>query len=90
MPCDSVANREAAKRAAREAQMKALEQRLRDRSARIVRTGNRVEITGWTERGGWCDECAVRRLRMSVDGVVRAAVAAAAPVGVTLTFGHAH
>ena len=89
MPCDSLTFEEQAQRD-REAQLRQLEQRLKEGAARIAKVGNRVSIEGWAERGGWCDECAIRRLRQSADFRIRQMVAAAIPQSATVTFGHGH
>lgn len=89
MPCDTVM-REAAARRERERQMKVLEERLKNKSARIARLGNAVSIEGWTERGGWCDACAVRALKQSSDFQIRQMVNTAVPTMAGITFGHGH
>lgn len=89
MPCDTKTQDQIAKEK-RAAALKALIDRLKNHTARIVRNGNKVSIEGWAERGGWCDECAVRALRISQDMVARQAVAQAAPAGLALTYGHGH
>lgn len=89
MPCDTLA-RTVQKKLEREQQLKDLEKALKLKSAKIARIGNQVVIEGWADRGGWCDECAIRALRQSADFEVRRMVAAAAPVGQALRFGHAH
>ena len=89
MVCDTVA-REEQERRERQRAITELENKLKDKSAQIVRNGNNVTIEGWTSRGGWCDACAVRKLKMSTDATVRMMVATAAPAGQVLTFGHSH
>ena len=89
MPCEgkTLAEQE---REQRERQLAALEAGIAGRTIQLTRAGNRVTIVGWGQRGGWCDECAIRRLRQSDDAMVRLAVARVAPVGVRLTFGNGH
>jgi len=70
--------------------MKALEERLKNKSAQIMKIGNTVSIEGWEERGGWCDACAIRKLRQSEDFEIRRMVAVAVPVEQGITFGHGH
>ena len=89
MVCDLRAKEERARRE-RERQLAELEQQLKNKSAQIVRNGNTVTIEGWSTRGGWCDACAIRKLRNSDDAFIRHQVAAAAPAGQALTYGHGH
>ena len=89
MPCDTV-TQEAVEQAKREAAYKALEARLKGKSASIMKLGNQVSIEGWDERGGWCDSCAINRLRHSEDFEVRTMVANAVPQTAGITFGHGH
>jgi predicted metal-binding protein len=91
MPCDTK-TREQLEQEAHERAMRALEERLRNLEATIVREGDTVSIEGWEERGDWCDECAVNRLLQSDDWELRAKVQEAIGVEQTagLTFGHGH
>lgn len=89
MVCDIRATEARAKRE-RERQLAELEKQLKEKSARIVRNGNTVTIEGWSTRGGWCDACAIRKLRNSADAFIRQQVAVAAPAGQVLTYGHGH
>lgn len=90
MPCDSRA-RAAAEAAKRQKQIEDLIAGLKVKSATITRDAlGRVTINGWTNRGDWCDECAVRALRQSTDFTIRNMIANAAPAGRVLTFGHTH
>jgi hypothetical protein len=89
MPCDTI-NREEQARLIREAQMKKLESELKSKAARIARIGNHISIEGWTDRGGWCDACAVRKLQQSQDFEIRRIIATSVGNGVGLTFGHSH
>lgn len=95
MPCDTK-QREVRERKAREAQIKALEQALKAKSARLVRKGNTLSIEGWTDRGDWCDECAVRKLKLTADFTIRRLVAEATAqkstsgLHIDLRFGHEH
>ena len=89
MPCDTISREQAEKRV-RDAQLKSLIERIKNGTAKFELIGNKLSIEGWTERGGWCDECAVRALRQSDDFVVRQKLAAAVPAGKVLTFGHGH
>lgn len=94
MPCDSLA-RERAAQLARERAIEELEKRLREKSARIVGDGVNVSIEGWDGdvRAGFCDECAVNRLRVSDDFEIRHMVEHALGVSHThrqTVFGHGH
>lgn len=91
MPCDTIRINQSiqVQQAAQDA-IKKLEQRLKNRSAKIVRNGNQVTIQGWQERGGWCDACALRQLRLSQDFQVRALVNQLVPAGDVLTYGVNH
>jgi len=87
MVCELTANER--ERLQREAQLKALERQLKERSARIAKVGNRISIEGWNERGGWCDACALRALKNSAD--IRVRQMAAEALGVrNAVFGHGH
>jgi len=89
MVCDTFA-REERERRERARQLAELEAQLKSKSAQIVRNGNRVSIEGWSSRGGWCDACAINKLRQSSDATIRMMVATAAPAGQALVFGHGH
>ena len=90
MPCDTI-SREKSEQLKRESQMAALEEALKTKSATLAKTGNKLSIEGWDERGGWCDECAFNRLRTSQDFVVRMmAENALKSAGQFATFGHHH
>jgi len=85
MPCDTIARGES-ERIAREAQIKALEQALKDKSAKLVLQGSTLSISGWSNRGDWCDECAIRRLKLTGSLEVRRAIASMN----VKSFGHEH
>lgn len=91
MPCDTI-NRAAAEQARREAQLRELEERIKNGSASVQRNGDLVSVEGWQERGDWCDECAVRRLMQSDDFEVRERVGRLMTIEVNrpITFGHGH
>lgn len=89
MPCDTRI-RLASEMKQREQQIKKLEQQLKEKSAKIMRMGNVVSIEGWKDRGGWCDDCAIRRLRRSNDMTIRRLVQETVPVSNTIKFGHEH
>ena len=60
-----------------------LEQQLKEKAAKLAKAGNRVTINGWTgDRAGFCDECAVARLRHSADVHIRQMVATVISTGV--------
>lgn len=96
MVCDTVSQAELDRRERerllkeREEQLQKLENELKNKSARIVKMGNRVSIEGWSERGGWCDACVVRKLRQSSDPFVRHLVETTVPTEQGITFGHGH
>ena len=91
MPCDTIARGEREK-LAREAQIKALEQALKDKSAKLVLQGSTLSISGWQNRGDWCDECAIRRLRLTGSIEVRREIAAMVGKAVLhkISYGHEH
>jgi len=89
MPCDTI-NREAAEQRKRDAQLAALEESLKNMTASVQLMGDTVTIEGWEERGGWCDECAISRLRQSEDFEVRQILANAIPQHQHVHFGHTH
>jgi len=89
MPCDSIPRGEVERRK-REQQIKELETALKNKSAQLVKTGNTISIENWDERGEWCDDCAIRRLRQSADFEVRRIIAAAVPQTAGIVFGHGH
>lgn len=89
MPCDSV-KREASAAAIRQKQIADLTAALKAKTASVTNRDGKVSINGWTNRGEWCDECAVRSLKQSTDFTIRAMIAAATPVGKAVTFGHTH
>lgn len=93
MPCDTIA-REERDRLAREAQIKALEQALKDKSAKLVLQGSTLSISGWQNRGDWCDECAIRRLRLTGSLEVRREISTAVHNAsihrISVTYGHGH
>jgi hypothetical protein len=63
---------------------------LKEKKARIIRDGNRVSIVGWENRSGWCDECAIRELRLKGDFEIRRMLSEVIKEGETVTFGHSH
>jgi hypothetical protein len=91
MPCDTIA-REERERLEREAQIKALEQSLKDKSAKLVLQGNTLSISGWSNRGDWCDECAIRRLKLTGSLEVRREISLMQhkPGIHQLSYGHTH
>ncbi len=91
MPCDTRSRTELAARA-RAASLKALEARLAGRTAQIVRGPRGLVITGWQERGGWCDDCAVRALRIGGSFTAKNLIIQAerSPVAVTAGAPHGH
>jgi hypothetical protein len=73
MPCDLRASEELRKKA-----IARLEQQLKAKTATVVKTGGRLKINGWQgDRAGFCDECAVNRLKVSGDIAVRQMIAVA-------------
>ena len=91
MPCDTISRiRTEVEKRTRDAQFKALVERIKNGTAQFKLAGNVLSIEGWTWRGGWCDECAIRALRQSENFVIRQKLATAVPVGKALTFGHSH
>ena len=89
MPCDT-RSREQVEQDKRDKQMSDLMAALKAKTAAITKAGGVISITGWANRGGWCDECAIRSLRQSDDFEIRRIVAAAVPHQHGVTFGHAH
>ena len=89
MACEEMARKNEQK-LARDNAIKDLMARLKTREAQIKNDGSRVTIAGWDNRGGWCDECAIRTLRQSEDFQIRQIVAAAVPTASGITFGHGH
>ena len=91
MPCDTIRiNQSVASARDAELRIQELERQLLEKSAKIVKQGNQVRIEGWKNRGGWCDACSLRKLRLSKDAGVRqmANVALGAGVNQTLNCGH--
>lgn len=89
MPC-STQKREAEEQAKRQAQIKSLEAALKAKSAKLVKHGNVVSLDGWTDRGEWCDECAIRALKLSSDMTIRKMATEITSTTTTLKFGHSH
>lgn len=48
-----------------------LDRKLRDKSVRLEKIAGVVHIKRWADRGGWCDECALRQLRVGGSFEVR-------------------
>ena len=72
MPCDERVAAEVKKK-----QMEALMKKLKDKSIKLGKVGSTLTINGWVDRSGWCDVCAVRKLKMSADQTIRKLVAEA-------------
>ena len=89
MPCDT-RSRKVAEQRERQRQYEALETRLKNKTAQIMKLGNTVSIEGWEERGGWCDACVIRKLKQSEDFEIRNMIANAVPQMEGITFGHGH
>ena len=85
MPCDYISPEEVRMRKIAE-----LEKKLKEKSAQLVRRGNTVTIEGWTDRAGFCDACAIKKLRQSTDMFIRNMVNQVAPETQKLTYGHGH
>lgn len=90
MPCTIRVNESVARAKDAELRLKELEKQLKEKSARIVRVGNKVSIKGWDNRGGWCDACAIRQLKLSTDFQVRQVVNSEVKDGEVLTFDNGH
>ena len=91
MPCDTIRiNQSVASARDAELRIQELERQLIEKSARIVKQGNKVRIEGWNNRGGWCDACSLRKLRQSKDARVRQMANAALSDSATLNFNCGH
>lgn len=89
MPCDTRVIKMDAK-LARARQLDALEQQLKDKSAKLALVNGVASVEGWKDRGDWCDECAVRALRLSSDFEVRQAATQLTTNKAVISYGHGH
>ena len=61
----------------RQKQLEELMKKLKDKSVTLAKVNGKLTINGWESRSGWCDACAVRKLKVSGDQKVRQMLAEA-------------
>jgi len=88
MPCNTKTRAEI-EQARQVRRIKALDAAIRAKAARIVKVGSKVSIDGWADRGDWCDECAMRWLKVNGSQEVRRQIAAVVGTG-QVVYGHGH